>query len=83
MAGALRNYFIANDELPDAPLATSIPVGADAPGVVRQMGNNVTTLFTLLHTKIADPLQRLYAIKKATEQGKADLDVFGKHQWGV
>lgn len=82
MAGALRSYFITHDELPDGPLATSVPVGADDPGVVRRMGNNVTTLFTMLHVEIEDPLERLYAIKKQTEQGKADLEVFGKHQWG-
>ena len=82
MTGALRTYFIAHDELPDAPLSTSVPVGADAPGVVRRMGNNVTTLFTMLHVEVADPLERLYAIKKQTEQGKEDLEVFGKHQWG-
>jgi diacylglycerol O-acyltransferase / wax synthase len=82
MAGALRSYFIAHDELPDGPLSTSVPVGADAPGVVRRMGNNVTTLFTMLHVEVADPLERLYAIKKQTEQGKEDLEVFGKHQWG-
>ena len=82
MAGALRTYFIAHDELPKAPLATSVPVGADEPGVVRRMGNNVTTLFTMLHVEMEDPLERLYAIKRQTEQGKADLEVFGKHQWG-
>jgi diacylglycerol O-acyltransferase / wax synthase len=82
MAGALRNYFVYHNELPEQALATSIPVGADGPEVQRQMGNNVTTLFTLLHTEIEDPLERLYAIKKDTEQGKADLEVFGKHQWG-
>jgi diacylglycerol O-acyltransferase len=82
MAGALRSYFIAHDELPDGPLATSVPVGADEPGVVRQMGNNVTSLFTLLHTEMADPLERVQAIKKATQQGKDDLAIFGKHQWG-
>jgi len=82
MAGALRRYFIAHDELPDAPLSVSVPVGADEPGVVRRMGNNVTTLFSMLHTQINDPLERTYAIRKHTEQGKADLKVFGKHQWG-
>jgi diacylglycerol O-acyltransferase len=82
MAGALRHYFLAHDELPDGPLAVSVPVGADDPGVVRRMGNNVTTLFTLLHTEIADPIERTYAIRKDTEQGKADLAIFGKHQWG-
>jgi diacylglycerol O-acyltransferase len=82
MAGALRTYLIAHDELPDGPLAAAIPVGADAPGVTRRTGNNVTTLFTMLHTNIEDPLERAYAIRHNTEQGKADLEIFGKHQWG-
>lgn len=82
IAGALRTYFIAHDELPDAPLAVAVPVGADAPGVTRRKGNNVTTLFTMLHTDIEDPLERTLAIRKNTEEGKADLEIFGKHQWG-
>ena len=82
MAGALRSYFIAHDELPADPLAVSVPVGADDPGVVRQMGNNTTSLFSLLHTEMADPIERTFAIKKDTEQGKEDLEIFGKHQWG-
>jgi len=82
MAGALRTYFLYHKELPSEPLAAAVPVGADDPTVVRRYGNNVTTLFTMLHTEMEDPLERVYAIKKRTEQGKADLDVFGKHQWG-
>jgi len=82
VAGALRQYLLAHEELPADPLALSIPVGADEPGSQRQIGNNVTTMFSMLHTQLADPLERLYAIKKHTEQGKEDLAVFGKHQWG-
>ncbi len=82
VAGALRKYLIFHDELPDKPLGLSVPVGADEPGSTRQMGNKVTTLFSLLHTQLADPLERLRAIRKQTEQGKEDLAVFGKHQWG-
>jgi diacylglycerol O-acyltransferase / wax synthase len=82
VAGALRSYFIARDELPAKPLSLSIPVGADEPGSGREMGNRVTSLISMLHTEIEDPLERLYAIKAATEQGKEILDVFGKHQWG-
>jgi diacylglycerol O-acyltransferase / wax synthase len=81
VAGALREYLIYHDELPDAPLAVSVPVGADEPGVVRSSGNNVTNLTTMIHTEIEDPIERLHAIKKHTEQGKADLEIFGKHQW--
>lgn len=81
VAGALREYLVYHDELPDAPLAVSVPVGADDPGVVRSSGNNVTTLTTMIHTEMEDPIERLFAIKKHTEQGKADLEIFGKHQW--
>jgi WS/DGAT/MGAT family acyltransferase len=82
MAGALRSYLQFHKQLPDKPLALSIPVGADEPGSRRQTGNRVTTLFSMLHTEISDPLERLHAIRKKTEQGKAELDIFGKHQWG-
>jgi WS/DGAT/MGAT family acyltransferase len=81
LAGALRKYLIYHNELPDAPLAVSVPVGADEPGVTRSSGNNVTSLTTMIHVEMADPVERLYAIKKHTEQGKADLEIFGKHQW--
>lgn len=81
MAGAIREYLEAHGELPDIPLATSVPVGADDPGVERRVGNNVTNLTTMLHTEMADPIERLHAIKRHTEQGKADLEIFGKHQW--
>ena len=82
VAGALRSYFVSHNELPADPLCLSVPVGADEPGSQRQMGNNVTSLISMLHTQIADPRERLYAIKKDTELGKEDLEVFGKHQWG-
>jgi WS/DGAT/MGAT family acyltransferase len=82
VAGAVREYLLFHNELPDEPLAVSVPVGADDPGVVRSSGNNVTALTTMIHTEMADPIERLYAIKKHTEQGKADLEIFGKHQWG-
>jgi diacylglycerol O-acyltransferase len=81
VAGALRDYLIYHKELPDAPLAVSVPVGADEPGVMRSSGNNVTNLTTMIHLEIEDPIERLFAIKKHTEQGKADLEIFGKHQW--
>ena len=81
VAGALRDYLLYHHELPDNPLAVSVPVGADDPGVVRSSGNNVTNLTTMIHVEMEDPVARLFAIKKHTEQGKADLEIFGKHQW--
>jgi WS/DGAT/MGAT family acyltransferase len=82
VASALRRYLMAHGELPDRPLALSIPVGADDPGSARETGNRVTTLFSMMHTEIADPVERLFAIRKQTQLGKADLEVFGKRQWG-
>ena len=81
VAGALREYLLYHDELPEQPLAVSVPVGADEPGVMRSSGNNVTNLTTMIHIEIEDPIERLFAIRKHTEQGKADLEIFGKHQW--
>lgn len=81
VAGALRDYLSFHNELPALPLAVSVPVGADEPGVMRSSGNNVSNLTTMIHVQIEDPIERLFAIKKHTEQGKADLEIFGKHQW--
>lgn len=83
VAGAVRSYLLFHDELPDSPLATSVPVGADDTGEISRMGNKTSALFTMLHPEIEDPLEQFYAIKKNTEQGKEGLAVFGKHSGAI
>jgi diacylglycerol O-acyltransferase len=77
-AAAIRNYLKINNDLPEDPLCTAIPVSADPPGTVRERGNRVTYLPTCLWTNIADPLERFRAIQQSTRIGKEELGVLGQ-----
>lgn len=77
-ASAIRSYLKFHDDLPDEPLCTALPVSADDPGARREMGNRTTYLPTCLWTNIADPAERFYAIQRATQVAKQELDVMGK-----
>ncbi|MFC4602796.1 WS/DGAT/MGAT family O-acyltransferase [Rhodococcus kronopolitis] len=58
VAGALRGYLSARDELPDSSLVAMVPVSvhetSDRPGT-----NQISGMFTQLGTQIADPVERL------------------------
>ncbi len=78
VAGALRSYLLARDELPAGPLLASVPVStepADAP--VRQWGNRFSGMTTSLATDIADPWTRLETISRITKEAKAVFDISG------
>ncbi len=77
-AAALRDYLLFHNDLPDQPLATSIPVSADEPGEMRESGNRTTYLPTCLWTNIADPQERFRAIRRSTQLAKQELQVMGK-----
>jgi diacylglycerol O-acyltransferase len=77
-AAAIREYLLLHDDLPDEPLCTAIPVSADEPGSQRESGNRTTYLPTCLWTTLEDPLERFYAIQRATRLGKQELDLMGK-----
>ena len=77
-AGAVRNYLLLHDELPEQPLCVAVPVSADETGAVREFGNRTTYLPTCLWTNIADPLERFRKIKKSTAVGKQELEAMGK-----
>lgn len=69
-AGALRRYLDELGALPDEPLTAGLPVSvrpADDPGA----GNAISFIIANLHTDIADPLQRLAAIRRSTQLAKA------------
>lgn len=81
-AGALRRYLARRDELPDGPLVVSCPVStrspdADDSGRASQANNQVSILLTRLHTQIEDPLERLHAIRRSTNAGKAEHRILG------
>ena len=67
--GALRRFLEERGELPDKPLTAGIPVSVrpkDDPGG----GNAITFIVATLGTEIADPLERLAAIRASVRHAK-------------
>jgi diacylglycerol O-acyltransferase / wax synthase len=64
VSGVLRQYLAGRNALPESPLVASVPVSvhgkSDRPG-----RNQVSAMFSSLHTQIADPVERLKAIAEA------------------
>ncbi|MBK7170289.1 MAG: wax ester/triacylglycerol synthase family O-acyltransferase [Gammaproteobacteria bacterium] len=74
VAGALRRYLQAHDELPQESLLASMPVNMRARVGETGDNNQVGAMSGSLHTNIADPLERLQAIKKSLDDAKAYID---------
>jgi diacylglycerol O-acyltransferase / wax synthase len=73
-AGALRSYLLERGELPLTPLIAGCPVA------VRNRtsgGNRISAMVTSLATDIADPLERLQAIRVTARGAKAEHDALG------
>ncbi|HZP12228.1 MAG TPA: wax ester/triacylglycerol synthase family O-acyltransferase [Nevskiaceae bacterium] len=68
-AGALREYLIVHEALPDKPLIAMVPVSvraADSP----EGGNQVSVILANLATHIADPGKRLDTIISSMKKAK-------------
>lgn len=63
-AGALRQWLLKHDALPEQPLVAGVPFSLRVPGD-RRVGNQVTIMITTLATQVADPLERLLAVRDA------------------
>ncbi|MDZ7587824.1 MAG: wax ester/triacylglycerol synthase family O-acyltransferase [Parasphingorhabdus sp.] len=71
-AGALRRYLQKHRELPKAPLVAVAPVNLrDRAGQESMPGNKISAMTVNLRTDIADPLERLAAIRDITGSTKA------------
>ncbi|MCE7883405.1 MAG: DUF1298 domain-containing protein, partial [Actinobacteria bacterium ATB1] len=70
-AGALRNWLMKNDDLPDEPLIAACPVSTRDETSLGDWGNMVSGLFATLATDVEDPLERLDAIRQGTEDAKS------------
>src|SRR6478735_876147 len=71
VSGALRDWLATRGEHPSVSLLAGVPVGTDPPeGPARLGGNRVSNLFTSLATDIDDPVERLHAISRTTEESK-------------
>ncbi len=69
VSGVLRHFLLDRGELPDSPLIAMVPISvhekSDRPG-----RNQVSGMFSSLHTDIADPVERIKAISDANSLAK-------------
>ncbi|MEO7941905.1 MAG: wax ester/triacylglycerol synthase family O-acyltransferase [Marmoricola sp.] len=70
--GALRRYLNDLDALPGHTLTANVPVSVRPEGSV-SVGNAITFLYTELGTDIADPVERIRAIRASTQLAKGRL----------
>ncbi|EGD57059.1 diacylglycerol O-acyltransferase [Gordonia neofelifaecis NRRL B-59395] len=68
--GALRDYLLERDELPESSLLATVPVSVRGESKRDDGANKVSALFTHLGTDIEDPLERLAAMTEANKHAK-------------
>ncbi len=70
--GALRQYLLHHDELPEDSLVAWVPINArsGAGGNREAPGNNITSMTVPLFTDVGDPVERLELIKNGTRRSK-------------
>ncbi len=70
-SGALRRYLLAHKELPKDSLVAVAPINRRSKGGSADLpGNNITAMSVELATHLADPIDRLLAIKAWTSDAK-------------
>ncbi|MCW2760033.1 MAG: wax ester/triacylglycerol synthase family O-acyltransferase [Marmoricola sp.] len=75
-SGAIRNYLIEHDALPESSLVSMVPVGLDAKRTQKAAGaggNAVGAVMVKLGTHLDDPADRLSSIHKSMRTGKEAL----------
>lgn len=79
-AGALRNYLIELDDLPEHALVVQCPVSLRKPDDRDSVGSKVGSMFVELATNIEDPLERLRAVSESATRGKQMHHLLGGEQ---
>jgi len=75
--GALRRFLAAGDELPDKPLVAVVPVSVQPDQGAPYGSNKVSTMFVQLPAHLADPMERLVAIREGTQGAKEEHNALG------
>lgn len=82
--GAIRRYLQAHGETPDKCLNVAHPVSIRRPEEIDDFGNRTSYWYVALGTDIADPIERLVAVKSsldaAREWAKGDVELFAVWQ---
>ncbi|RNL79101.1 WS/DGAT/MGAT family O-acyltransferase [Nocardioides marmorisolisilvae] len=81
--GAVRNYLLELNRLPDASLVSMVPVGLKSRSAESESGgggNAVGSVMVKLATDLADPAERLAAINASMKAGKEALESMTPNQ---
>ncbi len=70
VAGALREFLLEQEELPEENLQTLMPIDIRRPDQDGSIGNHVSVAKVCLYTTIGDVKKRLQAISKDSSQSK-------------
>lgn len=76
-AGSMRRYLQERNALPSEPLIAGLPVSV-RPADDDSGGNAISFICSYLYTDIADPVERLKAIRESTQAGKSHLQTMPK-----
>ena len=74
-AGALREYLLRHDCLPDEPLRAMVPVSIRTGLEEDPWTNRVSSIIAELPTNCGDPLERVSLCKAAMNEAKQQLDL--------
>jgi diacylglycerol O-acyltransferase len=74
-AGALREYLLRRDALPDEPLRAMVPVSIRTGDEEDPWTNRVGGIIANLPTNCADPLERVRRCHEAMKEAKLQMDV--------
>jgi diacylglycerol O-acyltransferase len=77
VGGGLRSYLLSKGELPHDPLIAMAPISVRSEAERGAAGNLVSGMFTTLATNIADPLERLIAVREGTHNSKEFANAVG------
>lgn len=70
ISGAMRKYLDAHGETPETSLVASLPIDMRTRTGDTGEGNQVGSIFTSLNSDIDDPLERLQAIHRCSNEAK-------------
>jgi WS/DGAT/MGAT family acyltransferase len=70
VAGALRRYLEAKNELPTDPLVVMAPISIRSQEERGAMGNRVSAMMLPIPTNVADPVERLRIVHQTTQETK-------------
>ncbi len=74
-AGALRNYLVSHNELPDEPLQAMVPVSIRTGNETEKWTNRVSGLVAALPTNVSDPRTRVELSHQAMDAAKEQFEL--------